>query len=70
MHFENGKCYKHPSGRQLHVIAEIETTLCGKGLVAEQFGKGYKLIQLNNSQDSFHNWSEIPKSTWEKNFSL
>ena len=38
MKFEIGKYYRHTTGRDLAILCEAETTIRGKGLVAETNG--------------------------------
>ena len=66
--FEVGKYYEHTTGRQLHVICEVETAMRGKGLLAEQYGVGEELIILGTSPDNAVNWKEISLFRWESNF--
>lgn len=48
--FELGKCYEHPSGKQIYVCGEANTLAFGKTLIVE--------IGNTNGEDSF-NWQPI-----------
>ncbi len=69
MVFEIGKCYRHTTGLQMHVIGEVETMARGKGLLAEQYGIGDELTQVGTLPENAVNWSEITIEEWENNFS-
>jgi hypothetical protein len=68
MQFEIGKYYTHPSGEQMSIVGEVETTLYGKCLIAESSGYA-DLKPVGKDESSAENWAEISKEEWMKNFS-
>lgn len=42
MVFEKGKYYRHSAGAEMSIVGEVETTLYGNCLVAENAGKSCK----------------------------
>lgn len=68
MIFEIGKYYEHTTGRQLAILGELETTMFGKCLIAEQ-NDGPNFISVGRDSTSADNYHEISKEKWMKNFS-
>jgi hypothetical protein len=68
MVFEQGKYYSHPSGEQMSIVGEVETTLYGKCLMAES-NKYANIKPVGKDESNAENWSEISKDEWMKNFS-
>lgn len=68
MIFEVGKFYRHPTGEEMAVIGEAETTLYGKCLVAES-NRSADLKPVGRHESHADNWSEISRDEWMKNFS-
>lgn len=68
MIFEQGKYYSHPTGRQMAIVGEVETTLYGKCLIAET-DDGADLKSVGRDESAAENWTEISKDEWMKNFS-
>ena len=68
MVFEIGKFYKHNNANSyLAIIQEVETTLYGKGLLAEdEYGN---LLVAGKDKESAINWNETTKEDWLTNFS-
>lgn len=68
MVFEIGKYYKHTTGHQIHIISEIETTLRGRGLLAETNGHD-ELCVVGIMEENAVGYTEITREEWMKNFS-
>lgn len=68
MIFELDKYYRHTTGYEIHILCEGETTLRGKGLIAETNGKE-ELTIVGNKEENAINFIEITKEEWMKNFS-
>jgi hypothetical protein len=64
MLFETGRCYKHTTGLSMHIIANLDTTLWGFTMIAEQ--SNGKLIPVN--RQSTDNWKQISREEWLSNF--
>lgn len=64
MKFEIGKFYKHTTGDCLHILCEIETTMYGNTLLAEQRGGEENFIAVGRGEDSAVNYHEITKEEW------
>lgn len=67
MKFEIGKYYRHTTGHELAILCEAETTIRGKGLVAETNGRD-ELTLVGESEENAVNYTEITKKEWMKNF--
>jgi hypothetical protein len=66
MVFEVGKCYRHTTGFEISIVAEIETVMYGSCLVAEDaYGE---LHPFGKREDNAVNYSEITKEEWMRNF--
>ena len=70
MLFEVGKFYMHEAGRQIAVLAEVETYKWGKMLVIEEADKtGHSLSCAEVEEEANdHNWVEIGRDEWLQNF--
>lgn len=68
MVFETGKYYGHPSGEQMSILNEVNTTLYGTCLIAES-NKSADLKPVGKDESNAENWLEISKEDWMKNFS-
>lgn len=68
MTFEVGKCYKHPSGEQIKIVADANTTLYGDCFIAES-NKNHDLLPMGKEESFTVNWSEITEEQWMENFS-
>lgn len=68
MRFEIGKYYRHTTGYELSIICETETTLRGKGLLAETNGQD-ELCIVGTGEENTIGFTEIPNEEWMKNFS-
>jgi len=66
--FEIGKCYRHTTGQEMHVIGELDTVMYGNTLVAETT-KNTDLTCVGRSHHNAVNWKEISHQEWMKNFS-
>jgi hypothetical protein len=66
MVFVNGKCYKHTTGTQIKVIGEVNSTLYGHCLMAED--SDGRFYPVGKTEDNAFNWSEISEEEWLKNF--
>ena len=64
MVFEIGKYYKHTTGVLMHVLCEEETTMYGKGLLADG-GMVELFTVVGNTEDAAVNWVEIGVKEWE-----
>lgn len=69
MKFEVGKYYRHTTGHELAILCEAETTIRGKGLVAETNNPKEELCLVGMSEKHAVNYTEITKEEWMKNFS-
>ncbi len=67
MGFEAGKYYRHTTGKEIHVLTEVETTQWGKILIAEA-NFNSEIIAVGTYIGSAVNYSEISREEWEKNF--
>ena len=67
MKFEIGKFYRHTTGQELSILCEAETTIRGKGLVAETNDHN-ELILVGTNVENAINYVEITKEEWMKNF--
>ena len=68
MIFEAGKFYMHEAGRQIAVLAEVETYKWGKMLLIEEAdGTGHS-ISCAEIDEANSNWVEIGKEEWMLNF--
>lgn len=68
MRFEIGKYYGHPTGEQISIVGEVNTTLYGTCLIAES-NKTADLKPVGKDESNAENWVEINKDEWMKNFS-
>ena len=72
MKFEPGKFYSHEGGRQVAILAEVETYRWGKQLVVEEAdgsGHGISVMEMNDVADiEKQGWVEIGKTEWMRNF--
>ena len=70
MLFEAGKFYSHEAGRQIAVLAEVETYKWGKMLVIEEAdGTGHSISCAEVGEEANdHNWVEIGREEWMLNF--
>jgi len=68
MIFEIGKYYEHTTGNQLAILGELETTMFGKCLIAEQSNSNF-FTSVGRDTNSADNWHEISREKWMKNFS-
>ena len=66
MAFEIGKYYKHPTGEEMSLLCEIDTTVYGKCYVGET-NRG-ELIPIGMGEGFADNWTEITYEEWMKNF--
>lgn len=67
--FEVGKFYKHNTGICFAILCEVETTLYGKTLIAEQACGGSNIIAVGQDESAAANFHEITKEEWMENFS-
>jgi hypothetical protein len=68
MIFEIGKFYKHTTGLQFSILAEITTTMRGNGLVAETNNANEEITTVGKSEAAAENFTEISEDEWMKNF--
>jgi predicted methyltransferase MtxX (methanogen marker protein 4) len=71
MYFEPGKYYKHSSGKMMHTLAIVDSTLYGRTLIAEEASEhGHMFIPVGiDSEDYAQNYVEITEQEWMTNFS-
>lgn len=67
MVFEIGKCYQHTTGSQIKIIGEVNSTLYGDSLMAEESDGSFRPV--GKTEDNAANWREITEEEWMKNFS-
>lgn len=68
MVFQIGKHYQHACGTMMSIIGEVNSTMYGKSLVAEEaMAPNFKPV--GSDEDSAHGWYEITKGKWLSNFS-
>ena len=70
MIFKVGSFYMHEAGRQIAVLAEVETFKWGKMLVIEEAdatGHSISCAEIGEEAND-HNWVEIGKGEWMLNF--
>lgn len=61
--FEIGKFYKHSTGHCLHIVADVDTTLWGKTLVAEVIdGDEQGVVPID--RDAIEDYKEITEEEW------
>lgn len=68
MIFEVGKYYRHTTGEELSVVAEVDTTMYGRTLLAET-NNSCGFLAVGSTEDHATNYVEITKEEWMKNFS-
>jgi len=69
MIFEVGHFYAHEAGRQIAVIAKVETYKWGKMLVIEEADRtGHSISCAEIEEANDHNWVEIGQAEWLHNF--
>jgi len=69
MIFEVGRYYAHEAGRQIAVLAEVETYKWGKMLVIEEADKtGHSISCAEIAEANDNNWIEIGETEWLQNF--
>lgn len=70
MIFEVGHFYSHEAGRQIAVLAEVETYKWGRMLVIEEAdGTGHSISCVEVGEEANdHNWCEIGREEWLRNF--
>ncbi|MDZ4340931.1 MAG: hypothetical protein U1E51_00655 [Candidatus Binatia bacterium] len=70
MKFEVGHFYMHEAGRQIAVIAEVESYKWAKMFVIEEAdstGHSISCAEVNQEAND-HNWVEIGREEWLRNF--
>ncbi len=67
--FEVGKFYKNNQNEYIHVVAEAETTLWDKVLVAESPQDPVSLIPLGPPKENLE-WKEITYKEWAQQFDI
>ncbi len=67
MVFEVGKVYKHTTGIQIKILNEVDTTVHGKCLVAENVSGD--LFPVGSDESNAANFTEITEAEWMNNFS-
>lgn len=68
MIFEVGCFYAHGAGRQIAVLAEVETFKWGKMLVIEEADATGHSISCAESASAENTWIEIGREEWLRNF--
>jgi len=68
MIFEIGKFYRHHGGREISIIGELNTTMYGLALIAEEAGS-CDFYAVGRDETSTANWKEITKEEWMRRFS-
>lgn len=70
MIFEVGHFYMHTAGRQIAIVAEVETYRWGKMLVIEEADKtGHSISCVEAGQEANDNtWVENGREEWLRNF--
>lgn len=68
MVFELGKYYQHAGGQMISIVGIVNTTLYGRGFVAESTSTA-NLLPIGMDRDASANWHEITKGKWLSNFS-
>jgi hypothetical protein len=63
MIFEIDRYYAHPSGRLIHVLGELPSSIHGWCLVAEQSG-GPDFISIGRGAEAAAGWQEVSKAEW------
>ena len=61
--FEVGKYYQHNTGRVLHVLCKVMTTIYGYTMLAETPERIF--VPVGSDTDAFCNWYEIAKDEWD-----
>lgn len=69
MIFEVGKCYRHTTGHEISIVAEVETTMFGKTLLAEQTDR-LDFMAVGLSEANSENYKEITREEWMRNFTV
>ena len=67
MTFQVGRFYAHEAGRQIAVLAAVETHKWGKMLVIEEADRTGHSISCAEIAEA-NNWVEIGKAEWQRNF--
>ena len=62
--FRVGRYYKHSSGKLIHIVGSVKTTMYGWTLVAES-SDASNLIPIGQDTDNFANWFEVSKEAWD-----
>lgn len=69
MFFKVGCFYAHEAGRQIAVLAEVQTYRWGRMLVIEEAdATGHSISCAEIAEANDHNWVEIGKEEWLLNF--
>ena len=69
MIFQVGRYYAHEAGRQIAVLAEVETYKWGKMLVIEEAdATGHSISCAEISEANDNNWVQIGQAEWLHNF--
>ena len=69
MQFKVGHFYAHEAGRQIAVIAEVETYKWGRMLVIEETDRtGHSISCAETGEANDNNWVEIGYEEWMLNF--
>jgi len=69
MIFEVDHFYSHEAGRQIAVLAEVETYKWGRMLVIEEADKtGHSISCAEIAEANGNNWVEISRNEWLRNF--
>jgi len=67
--FELGKYYRHTTGKCMHIVGTVETTMWGWTFVAEEHSSNH-LAAVGFSDDSCSvNWHETTEDDWMTGFS-
>ena len=69
MIFQVGRYYAHEAGRQIAVLAAVETYKWGKMLVIEEADRtGHSISCAEIEEANDHNWVQIGREEWLQNF--